>query len=99
VLNDGLAAVEAACAEALADGVHSADVILNLLACRRDPGPVVTILAPAALQLRQMPIADCARYGGRLMEPSDIIERMIRLELLGMRAAYDGGDGGHRQAP
>ena len=27
VLTDGLAAVEAACAEALADGVHSADVV------------------------------------------------------------------------
>ena len=31
VLTDGLAAVEAACAEALADGVHSADVVLNIL--------------------------------------------------------------------
>jgi transposase len=29
VLTDGLAAVEAACAEALAGGVHSADVVLN----------------------------------------------------------------------
>ena len=32
VLTDGLAAVEAACGEALGDGVHSADVILNILA-------------------------------------------------------------------
>jgi hypothetical protein len=39
VLTDGLAAVEAACGEALGDGVHSADVILNILARRRDPGP------------------------------------------------------------
>src|SRR5690242_21561651 len=38
VLMDGLAAVEAACAEALAGGVHSADVVLNILARRRDPG-------------------------------------------------------------
>ena len=38
VLSDGLAAVEAACAEALAGGVHSADVVLNILARRRDPG-------------------------------------------------------------
>ena len=44
VLTDGLAAVEAASAEALADGVHSADVILNILARRRDPAPAVTIL-------------------------------------------------------
>jgi hypothetical protein len=29
VLTDGLPAVEAACAEALSEGVHSADVILN----------------------------------------------------------------------
>jgi Integrase core domain len=35
VLSDGLPAVEAACAEALAEGVHSADVILNILARRR----------------------------------------------------------------
>src|ERR1700739_3277181 len=35
VLTDGLAAVEAACAEAFADGVHSADVVLNILS--RDP--------------------------------------------------------------
>jgi transposase len=62
VLSDGLAAVEAACAEALADGVHSADVVLNILARRRDPRPAVTILVPEALQLRQAPIADCARY-------------------------------------
>src|SRR3954468_1953883 len=31
VLGDGLAAVEAACAEALREGVHSADVVLNIL--------------------------------------------------------------------
>ena len=62
MLSDGLAAVEVACAEALAAGVHSADVILNILARRRDPAPVVPILAPEALRLRQVPIADCARY-------------------------------------
>jgi transposase len=62
VLTDGLAAVEAACAEALGGGVHSADVILNILARRRDPGPATTILTPDALRLRHAPIADCARY-------------------------------------
>jgi DNA-directed RNA polymerase subunit K/omega len=62
VLTDGLAAVEAACAEALADGVHSADVVLNILARQRDPGPPATILTPEALRLRHAPIADCARY-------------------------------------
>jgi transposase len=62
VLTDGLPAVEAACAEALDQGVHSADVILNILARRRDPGPPVTILTPDALRLRHAPIADCSRY-------------------------------------
>ena len=42
VLTDGLAAVEAACAEALTDGVHSAGVVLNILSRRRDPGPAAT---------------------------------------------------------
>jgi transposase len=62
VLSDGLVAVEAASAEALASGVHSADVILNILARRRDPGPAATILTPDTLQLRHAPLADCARY-------------------------------------
>ena len=62
VLTDGLPAVELACAEAIAQGVHSADVVLNILARQRDPGPPITILTPAALRLRHAPIADCARY-------------------------------------
>jgi hypothetical protein len=62
VLSDGLTAVEAACAEALADGVHSADVVLNILSRHRDPGPAATILTPDALRLQHLPIADCARY-------------------------------------
>jgi transposase len=62
VLTDGLAAVEAACAEALRDGVHSSDVIINILARRRDPPAPITILAPDALRLRHEPAADCARY-------------------------------------
>jgi hypothetical protein len=61
-LTDGLSAVEAACAEAIDHGVHSADVVLNILARQRDPGPPETILTPAALMLRHAPIADCARY-------------------------------------
>src|SRR5437016_1611146 len=62
VLTDGLAAVEAACGEALSDGVHSADIILNILARHRNPAPAATILTPDALRLRHAPIADCARY-------------------------------------
>jgi hypothetical protein len=48
VLTDGLPAVEAACAEAFAGGVHSADVILNVLTRRRDPVAAITILTPDA---------------------------------------------------
>ena len=59
---DGLPSVEAACAEAIAQGVHSADVVLNILSRQRDPSPPATILTPAALTLRHAPIADCARY-------------------------------------
>jgi hypothetical protein len=62
VLTDGLPAVEAACAEAIVHGVHSADVVLNILARHRDPAPPANILTPAALTLRHAPIADCARY-------------------------------------
>jgi len=62
VLIDGLDAVEAACAEALTDGVHSADVILNILARRREPGPPLTIATPDALRLTCEPVADCGRY-------------------------------------
>jgi hypothetical protein len=62
VLTDGLTAVEAACAEALSHGVHSADVVLNILARQRDPTPPPTILTPAALTLHHAPLADCARY-------------------------------------
>ena len=62
VLTDGLAAVEAACGEALRDGVHSSDVIINILARRREPAAPITILTPDALRLRHEPAADCARY-------------------------------------
>jgi hypothetical protein len=62
VLSDGLPAVEAACAEALREGVHSAAVILNILARQREPEPAITIMTPDALRLRHAPVADCARY-------------------------------------
>ncbi len=62
VLTDGLPAVEAACAQAMSEGVHSSDVIINILARQRDPGPVAPIFTPDALRLRHAPVADCARY-------------------------------------
>ena len=62
VLSDGLAAVEAACAEALSQGVYSAAVILNILARRRESTAPITIMTPEALKLKHAPTADCARY-------------------------------------
>ena len=63
VLSDGLAAVDAACLEALSEGVHSADVVLNILARRRAPKAApITVTTPDALRLRHAPAADCARY-------------------------------------
>ena len=49
-LTDGLDAVEDACAEALSECVHSAAVILNVLARRREPPPPLTIATPEALR-------------------------------------------------
>ena len=62
VLTDGLPAVEAACAQALAEGVHSADVILNILARRVIPDRGADHRPPTRCGLRHAPVADCARY-------------------------------------
>ena len=62
VIIDGVGAVESACAEALGEGVCSADVILNILARRRDVERPANILTPEALRLTQAPLADCGRY-------------------------------------
>ena len=62
VLTDGLAAVEAACAEALEAGIASADVILNALARRAEPAAMTPIATPDRLALTLPPLADCARY-------------------------------------
>ena len=62
VLTDGLDAVEAACSEALSHNVHSAGVVLNILARHREPPPPLTITTPDALRLSRAPVADCSRY-------------------------------------
>ena len=62
VLSDGLPAVEAACQEALREGVHSADVVINILARQREPAPAASITTPEALRLQHTPVADCTRY-------------------------------------
>ena len=62
VLDHGLPAVEAACAEALEAGIASGDVILTVLARRRQPAATPSIITPDALRLKIEPAADCGRY-------------------------------------
>jgi transposase len=62
VLDHGLDAVEAACAEALAAGIANGDVILTVLARQRQPPPAPSITTPDALRLKIEPSADCGRY-------------------------------------
>jgi len=56
------AAAKAACAEALANGACSADVVLNILYRRRQPAAPAPIPTPESLCLRFEPAADCSRY-------------------------------------
>ncbi len=62
VAEDGLEAVEAACAETLAAKLCSRDVVLNILARQRQPARPHPIATPADLTLTVEPAADCARY-------------------------------------
>ena len=62
VLEDGVELVEAAVHEALAAGTASDDVILNILARRREPPRPLSIVTPEDLVLRHPPLADCDRY-------------------------------------
>ena len=62
VLDHGLAAVEAACAEACVAGIASGDVILTVLARQRQPIIPPSIITPDALRLKHEPMADCGRY-------------------------------------
>ena len=82
VESDGLSAVEEACAEALAAGTHSADVILNILARRSDPAPVSAVATPEQLHLQVLPVADCARYDA-LRLPSDPLAACVVGAMMG----------------
>ncbi len=62
VLDHRLAAVEAACAEAVEAGLAAADVILTVLARQHQPAPPPSITTPDALRLNIEPVADCGRY-------------------------------------
>src|SRR3954447_25189988 len=93
VLTDGLSAVEAACAEALSHSVHSADVVLNILARQREPAPPANSMTPAALTLRHAPIRRLCPLRqppeDHLMERTQIFDLMGELKLYGMKAAFD----------
>ena len=52
VLNDGLTVVEAACLEALREGVRSADVMLNVLARQRKAAARLCCTGQQALAVR-----------------------------------------------
>lgn len=58
----GLEAVEGACGKALSSGVVSADVVLNFLSRQNDEALITLAPPPSHLQLKEEPIADCARY-------------------------------------
>ncbi|MBV9511358.1 MAG: IS21 family transposase [Caulobacteraceae bacterium] len=62
VIDDGLEAVDDAVRQALDVGAASDEVILNILARRREPEPPRMISTSEALALSTPPIADCARY-------------------------------------
>jgi transposase len=62
VLTDGLAAVDAACAESLDAHIASADVVLNALSRQKPAVTAVPIQTPERLVLAIPPLADCGRY-------------------------------------
>ena len=62
VSSNGPAAVEAACAEALAGGTHSAMSSSTSSPAAGGPAAVAPIRTPEALRLAFRPVAACARY-------------------------------------
>ena len=58
----GLDAVEAACVQAIKEGLRSAAAILNILSRQGASEPPPEIETPEHLKLSVPPIADCARY-------------------------------------
>ena len=106
VLEDGLEAVEAACAEALDSGACSADVVLNILARQCQPAPPATSPSrrPRAcgFATSRWPTAALRPpEGGPAMERHEVLAMMTTLKLAGMRTAYDDilADGLKRRHP
>jgi hypothetical protein len=103
-LTDGLPAVEAACAQALYEGVHSADVILNVLGRQRDPGPRTLVLSmisrsPLRLSANMRPTATILTPDALKLRHAPVpdcarydqlrSDMMGALELYGMKSVYD----------
>ena len=78
VLDDGLDAVEAACQQALDEGPCGRDVVLNIVARRRDGAQPAILDVPTALILTTEPTADCARYDRLLsrLPATDALEKL-----------------------
>jgi len=74
VLEDGLEVVEAACGEALASKLCSRDVILNLLARRRQAPAPAPIATPQTLKLDVEPLADCSRYDRLRSQDGEVVD-------------------------
>jgi hypothetical protein len=62
IAEDGQNAVEAACLEALEAKLCGRDVVLNLLARRRQPPAPEAVATSARLALTAPPVANCERY-------------------------------------
>jgi len=71
ILIDGIDAVEAACVEALSHNVHSAGVVLNILARHREPPPPLNIATPDALKLTCEPAATSRRLHANACRPAN----------------------------
>ena len=85
-----------ACSEAFEAGVANGDVVLAILARKRQPPAPPSTQRPMALKLKTEPAADCARYDNLRkrredapMECHQIIDAMTGLKLYGMRASFD----------
>ena len=65
----GLEAVATACNEALRTSSASRDVVINLLARTHEEPRAEPVDIPAHLQLKEPPLADCARYDHLRKEP------------------------------
>ena len=92
MLSDGLPAVEAACLEALREGVHSADVIINIPTRPRTrrvdhDQHAGAATAAARARCRLHPIRQPQEVP--LMGRSDILATIGELKLYGTKAAFD----------